>query len=280
MAKDEKKGWFGRHKICTALIVLLVLLVVLLVCAELFLGHLVKFGVTKYGSELTGCDIQVEHIQVSPLRGKVVLRNLDVGNPEGYKTEKAIHLGEVQVSFSPLSLLKKQIVVHDVLVANPEITYEMGMPSNIGKIVENLQGEPPKVEEVAEVPKEMPAEIPKETPAEAPKPEPPVEQAEAASVAVEEEEAEAPSGKSLLIEHVQITDGKIHLSATVLGGKALPVPLPTIHLHDIGKEKETSAMDAVSEVLKKVLSSVTEAVVDSATNIKDGIVDGIKKLFK
>ena len=126
MSKDGKKSWCGRHKIWTALIVLLVLLVAMVICAELFLGNLVKWGVTTYGSDLTGCDIQVEKIHVSPLRGKIELRNLDVGNPEGFKTEKAIHLGEVLVSFSPLSLLKKQIVVHEVLVTNPEITFEMG----------------------------------------------------------------------------------------------------------------------------------------------------------
>ena len=69
-----------------------------------------------------------------------------------------------------------------------------------------------------------------EAEAEEAKPEEEIKQAEA-----EEEPAAKEGGKKVVIDEVVVSGGSVHLSAKLMQGTALPIPLPTITLNDIGK---------------------------------------------
>ncbi len=154
----------------------------------------------------------------------------------------------------PRSLLTDTIVINRIHVAAPRITYEIGVKgSNIGQIQKNLESEAPEEE--------------------APAP----------------EEPEKP-GKKVIIEDLLIEDAKISLSAAFLGGKRASLPMPKVHLTDIGKDKGGASP---AEALKVVFTELTNVIVKTvkasgkligsgAGAVKDagsGLLEGIKGVF-
>ncbi len=103
----------------------------------------------------------------------------------------------------------------------------------------------------------------------------------------------------MVIEHVIIKNGKVNVSATILGGKSMTVPLPDIHIKDIGKEeKGATPGEAISTILGALKDAILEAVaplnlgkvgevvgdvVDKTTGVvKDttkGVTDAVSGLF-
>ena len=81
-----------------------------------------------------------------------------------------------------------------------------------------------------------------------------------------------------MIDEVKVSGGMIKLSAKILQGVAAPVPLPTITLNDIGKEKEegTSILDATKEVLTKTLTSVVDVSKEAFNKLTDFAGDAAK----
>lgn len=223
----SKKGFFKF----SGIVVLLV--IILLIVAIAFAGPIIKTSIEKVGSKVTKCDITVENVDLSVFKGSLLIENLVVGNPEGFKTESAFKLAKVFVSLKPMSLVGKKIIVTDVQVIGPEITYELAplkMTSNIGVIQGNVQEFLPT-----------------------------------------SEETEKTEGKPVEIDHVIVKDGNISVSATFAGGHALTIPLPAIELNDIGKEKDINSAQATARVLNETLGSVVSAASSGSKSIGSGI---------
>ena len=246
-----------RCKIGRILLGVLVVIVVALCALLIFLDFVVKTGIQTVGSTVTKCNVTVEHVSISILRGKVELGDLIVGNPEGYKTEAAFKLGKIHVKMDPMSLFKgNRTYINEVLIDAPEITYEMNplaLTSNIGTIQKNVE-------------RLLPAKDEKEK---------------------EEKKAEKKEGRPVEISLVKVSDGKIRISATFAGGLAVPIPLPTITLKDIGKEEEITPPEATATVLEEVCSGVVSsaksssaAVGDTAKDLGKSAVEKGKSLLK
>ena len=223
------------------LVVLVILVVVLVVVASLFLGSIVKTAAEKAGPMALGVPIKLEKASFQLLRGKISLHGFVLGNPEGFKTEQAIGVGEVTVELEPKSLLTDTIVIKRIYVDAPDITYELGLgKSNIGRILEQASGP------------------------------------EKAEAKVEPEEKKAPAtdekaGKKVVIEDFLIENGHIRISTTLAMGAAAPIPLPTIHLTDIGKDTEgASPIEVIRQVLGAIVGSVTKVVTGAAGLVGDG----------
>ena len=233
-----KKKWVCR--IGKILLGILIVIIVVLCGLLIFLDSVVKTGIQTVGSAVTKCNVTVEHVSISILRGKVELGELVVGNPEGFKTDAAFKLGKVHVSMQPLSLFKgKRTYIKEVLVDDPEITYELkplALTSNIGTIQKNVESMLPAKDENDE----------------------------------KDKEKEKKEGRPVEIGLVKVSGGKIRLSATFAGGLAVPIPLPTITLKDIGKEKEITPPEATAEVISDVCTSVVSAASSSKSSENDG----------
>ena len=104
----------------------------------------------------------------------------------------------------------------------------------------------------------------------------------------EQEKESKEGGKRVVIDKVNVEDGSIHLAAKITGGHALPIPLPDIHLNDIGKTKEEIRAEAIARgekpeegtsMLKascKILTSIFTSTLDAVKNGAGAIVDGVK----
>ena len=82
----------------------------------------------------------------------------------------------------------------------------------------------------------------------------------------------------MVIDHVYVKGGKVNVSATLLGGKSMTVPLPDIHLQDIGK-KEKGATPG--EVVQSIISALNKAIVKAVTPLNlDKVGDVAGKAVK
>ena len=76
----------------------------------------------------------------SATSGEGVLRGLKMGNPKGFKSDSAFRLGEVRVRIDIDSLGRDTVVIKEVVITAPEITYELWPNgSNIDAIRRNVE---------------------------------------------------------------------------------------------------------------------------------------------
>ncbi len=81
-------------------------------------------------------------------------------------------------------------------------------------------------------------------------------------------------GPKVIIDNLYIRNAKVALSAGMLGGKKIPVPVPDIHLKDIGKDSKDGKGASLGEAAAKVMDAITGSVTKSASAIN---LDAIKK---
>jgi uncharacterized protein involved in outer membrane biogenesis len=224
-------------------IVLVVLIVVAVIVAGLFLGNIVKAGVETVGPKITQVTVKLDAVHLSLLTGSARIQGLVVGNPEGYKASQAISVGVAAVEVNPLSILSDKIVVRSIEVRNPEITFE-GNPfsgNNLTKIRDNVSG--------ATAASEKPSTN---------------QTAQAASK----------PGKKLEVDDFLITGGKVHVSLTGMGGQETTLPLPDIHLTDMGKSADgITATDLTRRVLDALTAATVKAVANAASDIGKGAIN-------
>ncbi len=237
-------------------------MVVIVVLVLIFsnLNSIIKKGVETVGPILTKVDVRLGSAKVSPMNGNGVLEKLFVGNPEGYKTPSAIEMGQVKVAIKLGSVMSDTIAIDEVSIQGSEITFEGGLGgNNLSQILKNLEGAPNDVKPTSK------------------------------------EKSASEGGKKFFVKDVVIEGGKIHVSVTGMGGKAATVPLPPIHLTNIGSENNgVTAAQLCKEILKPLIASSvksgTEALAGLGGDVKDlgksttekagKTVDGLKGLFK
>jgi hypothetical protein len=222
------------------------LLVALVVFLFTGLGAAIKAIVEGVGSEVTKVDVRLASADVSLTSGEGELKGLVVGNPKGYKTPSAIELGQIKVKLDTSTVTNDVVVVKEVLIDGPHLTYELGPGgSNIGVIQSNVEsftggsGSGGK------------AGAPAKEKGGAP--------------------AKDKGGTKVIIEKLLVTNGRVDVSASFLKGKALGASLSKIELHDIGKD--TGGATA-GEVAQKLLSALTSSATDAVGKLN---LEGLAK---
>ena len=204
------------------------------------LDSIAASAVRTYGPEITGVSVKLSSLRIVPADGSAVLRGLTLGNPKGFKADRALSLGEIGMVLDPGSLTTNVIVIKKLTITGAEISYEYGAGgSNLDAIQHNID------RYVAE---HLPAREP----------------------AV----AKGPT-KKLIIDNLFVVGGKITVSATALPGKTMSVDLPTVNLRGIGrKHGGATAGEIVQQVMGGLNYNATRAV--SSANL--GIAaDALKK---
>lgn len=202
------------------------------------LGGIVKAAIEKYGTEATQAKVTVDSVTLSATDGAGSISGLSVGNPTGFATPTSVTVGAVSVKIDTGSITKTPIIIKEVVIAAPKVTYERGNTGgNLEKIQEN-------VTKYAGVGGNKPAA--------------------------------SSSGKQepkVIIENLYVRDGQISISHTALQGRTLSSGLPTIHLRDIGKDKGGATP---AEVAEKVLGAITQSASKVASVDLDKALGQIK----
>ncbi len=114
-----------------------------LVFVSLSLNALVKGGIETMGPRMLGVPVTLEDVDVTLLSGTSMqagLTQLVVKNPEGYETAFAVSLPEIRLDVDWNSLLTDTVIVEEVLIVAPAITFEWSLEgSNLGAIHENVR---------------------------------------------------------------------------------------------------------------------------------------------
>ncbi len=205
-----------------AVILFVVVLGVIAVGAlSLWLGRGVKIAMEHYGPGIVGAPVTVGAVILTPWSGRGSIHNLVIGNPPGFSGARALSVGSAEVQIKLSSLATDTIIVESIVVREPEIFYEMGGGgSNLSRLQRNAEGAQGK-----------------------------------------DPSSPAPSsgGKSLFIKEFLVTGGQVGFSASALGQKGVKIPLPGLHLSNLGG-KGRSPAQAVSQVLAEIAGSAGKAV--------------------
>ncbi len=203
-------------------------------------SSIVKAGVESHGPRFTKTEIALGGVEVSPFAGEISIEEFLVGNPKGFKTSHAFKVRTVKVVVDLGSLTGETIHIKEIVIDAPDIIYELGGGgSNLQTIQKNV-----------------------------------AQASGGGGGKGKATKADGGEGPKVVIDNLYIRNVKVALSAGILGGKKVPVPVPDIHLKDIGKDSKDGKGASLGEAAAKVMDEITGSVTKAASAID---LDGIKK---
>lgn len=237
---------------------IIVVIVGALIYLSMNYSSIVKAGVESEGPKFTQTTVGLGEVGVSPLAGEVSISEFLVGNPKGFKTSHAFKVESIKLAVDIWSITGKTVHIKEISIDSPDVIYELGDGgSNLQTIQRNVD--------------------------------------KASGGGAKASKDGGGEGPKVVIDNVYIRNIKVALSAGMLGGKKVPVPVPDIHLKDIGKDgKGASMSDAAAKIMDEITGSITKAA--SSINLDDirkqtegltkgagdatkGVTDSIKGLF-
>jgi len=187
------------------LIVVAILLIVAVVAIGMSLNSAIKKGIETFGPQVTGVAVTVDSVDLSIFNGKSTIKQLVVGNPEGYKTPEAMSLGLASVAVAPGSIFSDKVVVKSIRIEAPQVTFEFGPGgSNLQRIQKNLEAF----------------------------------SGGGSTNTAQPAQTETKPGKKLQVDEIIVMGGKVTIGASALGGSVLEAPLPEIELKSLGQGPE------------------------------------------
>lgn len=207
--------------------------------------HLIAQAIRNYGPVITGVPVQLHSVKLDPYSGLASLQGLELGNPPGFKTARAMELGEISLRIDVGTLADPVVRIKELRVVRPHITYERrDGGSNLDVIERNVQ---------AYIAGQSGA-----TPAVKP--------------------TDKGSQKKLIIEHLYIQAARADASTAMLQGRTLTVDIADIHLQGLGAK---SGGATPAQVSAQVVGAVSNAVLKSVAMAPvNGVVNVIKGFFK
>jgi uncharacterized protein involved in outer membrane biogenesis len=218
------------------------------------MDSLVTMAVEKYGSEALQAKVTLDKTKISATSGKGTLKGLQVENPKGFETDTAFKLEEISLQLDVGSITKGTVVIKEIIITAPEITYEMSPEgSNLDALQRNVA---------------IQTRGGKRKSADSGSPAKPKK-----------------SGKKLIIDSIVIIDGKINVSAVGLQGQKMSVKLPKVQLAGIGRDTGGASP---SEVIKKLIDAINAAAGGAVKTLDlgkvlgnvEGIAEGAKEALE
>jgi hypothetical protein len=218
-------------KVFIGLVVLIVILGLIVWRLYANLDLIVAKIIEEVGTEVTQTSVAVSGVQLKLLNGQAAVSGLAVANPAGFSSPDIFQLEKIAVSIDVESLKGSPIVINELVVAQPQVFYEMNKErvSNLSVLKKNVESY---------------------SGTKAP---PPGEQQPAAT---------APAGESvkLIIRKLSFEGGHLSASSALAPEQKIETDLPAFQLTDIGQATggATSAQIA-REVLDGLIRQATEA---------------------
>jgi len=221
---------------------ILIVIVILFIALLIWLDTAIVNGFNSAAPTALGVPASLGNARILPVRGKLTLDELHIGNPEGFKTAGLLDIGTLFIRYDTASILTDTIIINEITIDGLVVTYEKGLlDSNLGALLDLLSGE--EDDEEKEEKKE-------ETDAD------------------DEQKAK----KKVIIEKLTISHSQMKFSATGMMGAAIPIPLPAITLTDLGKESDgITVVQAIQKVLTAIAGATGTAIAGSGKLIGQGV---------
>ena len=234
-------------KVFVRLLVLIgVLGIIAVVLVGLMLNALVKGGVETMGPQLLGVPVTLEDVEIALLSGtstQAGLTQLVVKNPEGYETAYAVSVPEIRVQVDRNSLLTDTVIVEEVLIVAPIITFEWSLRgSNLGTIQENVKRHTQSGTDGDDREKG------------------------------EKHEEDEESDKTVHVKKVIVKDAIINVSFTGEKSEVIRVELPDLELRDIGNPSGGTTFSQASAIIfDEIYDAILKAVMQSGILIPQSV---------
>ena len=222
------------------------ILLALIVIVILLIDPIAKFAIEKVGSKVTGVDISVGSISISPFRCRVELREMVVGNPQGYASDHAISLGFVNAEVDPRTLFDKKLVVREVTLKDVNVNFEGGITgSNLTDILANVK--------------------------------------EFTNAEEKEEKTKEKKEQRLQVDHFELHKVGVHVIVKGMGSEGAGVAVTIEPLKDLGTDDEgITPAELVFRVLGAIIRDSMKqgvfSVSGSVIDLTNGAVDSVKDL--
>ena len=227
-----------------AVVALVIIIGVALFALYAGLNDIIKAAIEEVGGQLTGTEVALDDVDVSLEDGVGELSGFRVVNPDGFSRDDAFSFDSVRVKIDTSTILSDIVVVNEVRVVKPEITYELaGDGDNLNTLKRDTQSNAERLKNEAGAGGSEPAAA-----------------------------GETEDGQKFIIERVYLTDGVVNVKATQLTDRRLSVPLPDVELQDIGKDEGGADPAAIAgEVMNGLLDKITNATdqIDVTGLLKD-----------
>ncbi len=117
----------------------LILIAILALVAATQLDKIVEPALEYALTESMGSAVEIESMRVAPFAHSLIIENLTVSNPEGFRKGPAVKFGTIRIKLNPKSLITGTLIIGEVLIENTEleIRYELGKGTNIGKLTKD-----------------------------------------------------------------------------------------------------------------------------------------------
>jgi hypothetical protein len=246
-SSDIKQNGDGPmlKKIAIGVVVLLVIIAGVVSFLFSNLDSIVKAAIEKYGSAATQAEVKLDSVKLAITSGEGSLNGLTVGNPKGFSSPKAIYMGLISVKLDTNSVTGNgPIIIREIVIDKPQVTYEItnSGDSNLQSIQRNTMTYAGGGSSAS-------------TPA--------------SSGGGSSSGGSSSSGSSggaqerkVIINDLYVRDGQIGVSAALLQGKTMTTALPTIHLTNIGKDRDGATP---AQVAQQVLSAITATAAKAAS---------------
>lgn len=255
-------------KLVRNLIILAVLAVIAILAAAYFsINTLIKKGVESAGPLALKAETRLESASVLPFTGTGKLSKLSVGNPDGFKkTPYALKVDGIHVKVNLPSIKTDTVVIDSIRIEAPDLFIEGGLmeKNNLTALQHNAEAfskssGKPKTETVAKT---------------------------------EASNEKAKPGKKVVVKDLVITGAKVHWVSTLTLGQEVLLPLPDIHLQNIGEEKKgvtwaelgnlvlNEVFKASSSVSGKNLNKALDQIKANGVENLNKAADGLKGLLR
>ena len=188
------------------------------------IDSIVKTAIEKVGSDVSGTEVSLNNVELSLTEGRGSLLGFKMTNPEGFKSDEAFQFDEVTVKLDLATIASDPVIIKEVLIRNPVVTYEIGdKETNLDRIQKNVESSSPS-----------------------------------SAGSGSSDGGKAPK---IIIETLVMTGGKVNVVASQFMDNSMSAGLPDIRLTDIGKEDNGATPGAIAqELMDEMLTSVSAAV--------------------
>ena len=217
-----------------------------------YVDVVVKTALERWGPDVVGAPVKVQEVRISPQNGRGAIVGLEIGNPGGFSSRRSARFDEIRVSIDPSTILDPVILVREISVTAPQITYERGNKTT------NLDAIHAQIDAFAKR-----------------------AQAEAAKG-----EGHGPVAKRrFVIERVEIRGARVLMTTAGLKGQGVSFEIPDVQLRDVGKGRGgVTASEAAAQVSAALQNRIAQKVLTNAELLRkggvDGAVDALKGLLK
>jgi uncharacterized protein involved in outer membrane biogenesis len=190
-------------------------------------------------------------VRISPTSGRGVIRGLEIGSPPGFSAPRSARFGEIRVALDPSSVTSRVIVIHELAIEAPQITYEKGAKgANLDAIQERIDA-----------------------------------YAKKSSGGAADDSGSASLKRRFIIERLTIRGGRVTMTRSGLMGQGLGFDLPDVELHDVGKRQNgVSASEAAAVVASTLQNKIAQKLLTNIELLRkggiEGAVDALKGLLK